>query len=219
MTREELIAKINANPADSKLIGYAAHSARTHSEAQSWRWIIDNGKRPTRSKVLARENLWYWYACEPQDHWQLPWEFYGGAHLEIGGYFATPFEAYEALVAAIVRIGFPDGTPAKQKPNECGREEFSLAAQAAIESMRENEERKEPEPKIVYNITELYPMTFWEWLRTADFSVISRAKERAKKIAGVTAIGLGLVVCTVLCVLVVGAGIIGLLNLITGVKP
>jgi hypothetical protein len=210
MTRDVLIAKINADPSDVANLRKLANLCSTEMEAQSWWWIIDNGRRPL-GNGSACQKPWFWFRGYDYMPHSLPLDFYSEAN-EITDYFSTPFKAYEALVAAIVRIGFPDGPPVKQKPNECGREEFSLASQADIESMRENEEQK---------ITYVYldKMSFWEWLHIADFSVVSRAKERAKKIAGVTAIGLGLVVCTVLCVLVVGAGIIGLLNLIPGVKP
>jgi hypothetical protein len=148
----------------------------------------------------------------------LPLDFYREAN-EIADYFSTPFKAYEALVEAIVRIGFPDGKPVKKpeaKPQQVKDTPKPVEVSWNI-SWDTPEQIPEPEPKITY--VYLDKMSFWEWLHLADFSVVFRAKERAKKVAKYSAIGLGLVVCTVLCVLVVGAGIIGLLNLIPGVKP
>jgi hypothetical protein len=200
MTRDELIAKINADPSDADLLQRYIQLYVHIGVRHAWCWIIDNGRRPG----FSGDDGYFWYCLFPASSHYLPSEFYREAS-EIEPFFATPFEAYETLVAAIVRIGFPDGTPVKNP-------------EAKPQQVKDTPEQSpEPEPKITY--VYLDKMSFWEWLHIADFSVVSRAKERAKKIAGVTAIGLGLVVCTVLCVLVVGAGIIGLLNLIPGVKP
>jgi hypothetical protein len=205
MTRDELIAKINADPSDVTNLRKFANLCSTEMEAQSWWWIIDNGKRPDFS--IDDGHFWY---CHGSASHHLPSRFYREAN-EIEPFFDTPFEAYEALVAAIVRIGFPDGTPVKQKPNECGREEFSLASQADIESMRENEE-----PKITYIY--LDKMSFWEWLHLADFSVVSRVKDQAKKISSYSAIGILGLAIGFLFVLLVGFGVVGILNLISGVN-
>jgi hypothetical protein len=205
MTRDELIAKINADPNDADLLQRYIQLYVHIGVRHAWCWIIDNGRRPG----FSGDDGYFWYCLFPASSHYLPSEFYQEAS-EIEPFFATPFEAYETLVAAIVRIGFPDGTPVKEPavPVRLVRNESGQALERA--------EPPEPEPKITY--VYLDKMSFWEWLHLADFSVVSRVKDQAKKISSYSAIGILGLAIGFLFVLLVGFGVVGILNLISGVN-